>query len=120
MYVTRVGLILAAALVVFGPLQARSEDAVKSASTTSTQSNDDQGSFRVAPYVWATALNGDIGGFDANSKLTWQAFAALGYDATESTRVLVGYRALGYDHDRDGFLYDTVMHGPIIGAGVGF
>lgn len=69
---------------------------------------------------WAIRTEGDIGGFDANSKLTWQALAALGYDATESTRVLVGYRALGYDHDRDGFLYDTVMHGPIIGAGIGF
>lgn len=69
---------------------------------------------------WAIRTEGDIGGFDANSKLTWQAFAALGYDATESTRVLVGYRVLGYDHDRDGFLYDTVMHGPVIGAGVGF
>lgn len=69
---------------------------------------------------WAIRTEGDIGGFDANSKLTWQAFAALGYDATESTRVLVGYRGLGYDHDRDGFIYDTVMHGPIIGMGVGF
>jgi hypothetical protein len=69
---------------------------------------------------WSIRSEGDIGGFDANSKLTWQAFAALGYDATESTRVLVGYRGLGYDHDRDGFIYDTVMHGPIVGMGVGF
>jgi hypothetical protein len=69
---------------------------------------------------WAIRTEGDIGGFDANSTFTWQAFAALGYDATESTRILVGYRGLGYDHDRDGFLYDTVMHGPMIGAGVGF
>jgi len=37
MYVTRAGLILAAALVVFGPLQARSEDAVKSVSVTMTR-----------------------------------------------------------------------------------
>ena len=69
---------------------------------------------------WAIRTEGDIGGFDANSKFTWQAFAALGYDATELTRVLVGYRGLGYDHDRDGFTYDTVMHGPMIGMGVGF
>jgi opacity protein-like surface antigen len=69
---------------------------------------------------WAIRSEGDIGGFNANSKFTWQAFAALGYDATDSTRVLVGYRGLGYDHDRDGFTYDTVMHGPIVGVGVGF
>lgn len=69
---------------------------------------------------WAIRTEGDIGGFDANSKLTWQALAALGYDATETTRVLVGYRGLGYDHDRDGFIYDTVMHGPVIGVGIGF
>jgi hypothetical protein len=69
---------------------------------------------------WAIRTEGDIGGFDANSQLTWQAFAALGYDATEATRVLVGYRGLGYNHDRDGFTYDTVMHGPIVGVGIGF
>ncbi len=69
---------------------------------------------------WAIRTEGDIGGFDANSKFTWQAFAAIGYDATEATRVLVGYRGLGYDHDRDGFIYDTVMHGPMVGVGVGF
>lgn len=69
---------------------------------------------------WAIRTEGDIGGFDANSTLTWQAFAALGYDASESTRLLAGYRGLGYDHNRDGFIYDTVMHGPIVGVGVGF
>ena len=69
---------------------------------------------------WAIRTEGDIGGFDANSKFTWQAFAALGYDATEATRVLVGYRGLAYDHDRDGFTYDTVMHGPMVGVGIGF
>ena len=69
---------------------------------------------------WAIRTEGDIGGFDANSQLTWQALAALGYDATAATRVLVGYRGLGYNHDRDGFTYDTVMHGPIVGVGVGF
>lgn len=69
---------------------------------------------------WAIRTEGDIGGFDANSKFTWQAFAALGYDATEATRVLVGYRGLGYDHDRNGFIFDTVMHGPMVGVGIGF
>ena len=69
---------------------------------------------------WAIRTEGDIGGFDANSKFTWQAFAALGYDLNESTRLLAGYRGLGYDHDRDGFKYDTIMHGPMLGLGVGF
>lgn len=69
---------------------------------------------------WAIRTEGDVGGFNSSSKFTWQAMAALGYDATESTRVLVGYRGLGYNHDREGFKYDTVMHGPMIGVGVGF
>jgi opacity protein-like surface antigen len=69
---------------------------------------------------WAIRTEGDIGGFDASSKFTWQAFAALGYDITDSTRVLAGYRGLGYTHDRDGFKYDTIMHGPMLGVGVGF
>lgn len=69
---------------------------------------------------WAVRTEGDVGGFDANSKFTWQAFAALGYDITEATRVLAGYRGLGYNHDRDGFKYDTIMHGPMVGVGVGF
>jgi hypothetical protein len=69
---------------------------------------------------WAIRTEGDIGGFDASSTLTWQALAALGYDVSESTRVLVGYRGLGYDHNRDGFIYNTVMHGPIVGIGIGF
>jgi hypothetical protein len=69
---------------------------------------------------WALRTEGDIGGFNANSKLTWQALAAVGYDASESTRLLVGYRGLGYEHDREGFRYDAIMHGPIVGAGFGF
>lgn len=69
---------------------------------------------------WALRTEGDIGGFDANSRLTWQALAALGYDASESTRLLIGYRGLGYEHDRDGFRYDAIMHGPIVGVGFGF
>ena len=69
---------------------------------------------------WAIRTEGDIGGFDANSKFTWQAFAALGYDLSDSTRILAGYRGLGYNHDRDGFTYDAVMYGPMVGAGIGF
>ena len=48
-------------LTVLIPLSAKSEDGTSNHDTVSVQSDDDQWSFRVAPYVWATALNGDTG-----------------------------------------------------------
>jgi len=41
------------------------------------------------------ALRADIGGFGIGSELTWNAFAALGYQVKENTTLELGYRHTG-------------------------
>lgn len=65
---------------------------------------------------WSLRGYGDIGGFDASSTLTWQASVALGYEVARNIAVGGGYRALGYDHNRDNFVYDLTLYGPFLGA----
>jgi hypothetical protein len=57
-----------------------------------------------------------IGGFGAGSDLTWDVLAAAGYQWNDRFSLVAGYRALGVDYDKDGFVYDVVQHGPILGA----
>ena len=61
---------------------------------------------------------GDVGGFDVSSQITWQALAALGYDLTERSSVLLGYRAIGTDYTDGGFTYDVVTGGVILGLSI--
>ncbi|WP_133774271.1 hypothetical protein [Enterovirga rhinocerotis] len=63
---------------------------------------------------WSVTLIGDIGGFDAGSRLTWQGFGSVNYDVNENWVVRAGYRALHVDYRKGNFLYDTTMHGPIL------
>ena len=63
---------------------------------------------------------GDIGGFGVNSDLTWQVFAGLGYDFTQSVSAAVGYRALGVDYSEGPLSMDLVTHGPVLGLEVRF
>ena len=39
-----------------------------------------------------------------------------GYQFTDSFSAVIGYRAAGVDYENDGFVYDVVQQGPIIGA----
>ena len=66
------------------------------------------------------AVRGDIGGFGANSELTWQAFAGAGVQVSRWFALLAGYRAIGYDYDQAGFQYDVVTHGPAFGMEFNF
>ncbi len=70
--------------------------------------------------AWFVNFMGDIGGFGANSTLTWQAVSLLCYEISPTSMFAVGYRALGYDHDRNGFKYDLTMHGPVLGGELRF
>ncbi|GAB4343872.1 MAG: hypothetical protein Kow0099_22730 [Candidatus Abyssubacteria bacterium] len=71
-------------------------------------------------------LRGDIGGFDisGSSDFTWNVLAVLGYQLSERTTLLAGYRALGIDYDdgsgADLFEYDVTMSGPIVGLAIQF
>lgn len=55
-----------------------------------------------------------------SSKYEWDVFASLGYDFTKTWSGFVGYRALGVDYQSDGFIYDVVQHGPMIGISARF
>lgn len=65
---------------------------------------------------WSMTLIADVGGFDAGSRLTWQALGAANYRWNENWTVHAGYRALHVDYRKGRFLYDTTMHGPILAA----
>ncbi len=54
------------------------------------------------------------------AKMDWDVAAGLGYQFNETWSAVVGYRALGVDYDRDGFVFDAVQHGPIMGLVVRF
>ena len=63
---------------------------------------------------------GDIGGFDVGSDLTWQAMAGFGWSFRDNGGLFLGYRALGTDYSDGGFTYDLVAHGPLIGLELTF
>lgn len=65
---------------------------------------------------WSLTLIGDVGGFDAGSRLTWQALGTVNYRWSENWVLHAGYRALHVDYRKGLFLYDTTMHGPILAA----
>lgn len=58
---------------------------------------------------------GLIGGFDISSKFMWDVMAGVGYAPNESFSILAGYRGVGVDYRNDGFVYDVVQHGPLLG-----
>ncbi len=58
---------------------------------------------------------GDIGGFGVSSDLTWQLTAAAGYSFTKSVSMLIGYRYLDYDYDKDGFVFKVASSGIALG-----
>jgi len=64
---------------------------------------------------WSATAVGDIGGFSVGSRLTWQAIGTVNYQWNDNLALRAGYRALSVDYQNGDFLYDVVMHGPIVG-----
>ncbi len=62
----------------------------------------------------------DIGGFGAAADLDWQVVGALKYQYNQSVALELGYRYLDVNYDRNGFVFDVAMQGPIIGASFRF
>jgi hypothetical protein len=56
---------------------------------------------------------GMIGG--GGSNVTWDVLAGVGYQWNDRISTTLGYRALGVDYENDGFVYDVVQHGPVLG-----
>lgn len=49
------------------------------------------------------------------AKLDWDATAALGYQFKSNLSAMLGYRALGVNFNRNGFVYNVIQQGPILG-----
>ena len=72
---------------------------------------------------WNLVVSGDVGGFGAGSKSSWQALATLDYEFCRSKTVIwsgmVGYKALQVDYSQGSGLthyeYDMTMYGPVFG-----
>jgi hypothetical protein len=62
----------------------------------------------------------DVGGFDVGSKVTVQAYGALGCQVTRSIYAELGFRYLYDDYDSGGFLYKVSTYGPQITVGAIF
>ncbi|HZJ16001.1 MAG TPA: hypothetical protein VFD27_13195 [Chthoniobacteraceae bacterium] len=75
--------------------------------------------YNVTPAIYLQA-RGDIGGFGVGSDLMWQFEGAVGVQLTHKIFAEVGYRALSFDYDEDGFVYDVITNGAQITLGLEF
>ena len=61
-----------------------------------------------------------VGGFGVSSDLMWDAWGGLGYEFNDTFSAVLGYRGTGVDYEKDGFVYDVIQHGPVLGAVIRF
>lgn len=54
------------------------------------------------------------------AKLDWDVTAAVGFQFKSNLSAVLGYRALGVNYDRNGFVYNVVQQGPIVGLAYRF
>jgi opacity protein-like surface antigen len=69
---------------------------------------------------WALTGYADVGGFGVGSDFTYQVGAGAVYKYSDKYSLKFGYRLLGVDYDKDGFVYDMKSDGIFIGMGVKF
>ena len=81
---------------------------------------------QLAPHQTIT-VRGDIGGFNLQNSLSWQALAVYSYDWQFSgyqIAALLGFRALGVNYNSGSgataFGLDEVFYGPVVGASFRF
>jgi hypothetical protein len=63
--------------------------------------------------AWYVDFLGDVGG--GVSDITWQVYASAGYNFVDWFALSVGYRFVGVDYNQDGFDYDVIMQGLLVG-----
>lgn len=68
--------------------------------------------YSLTPEVYLTGW-GMVGAGGAN--VDWDVAAALGYRFNERFSAVAGYRALGVNYRNDGFVFDVIQQGPIMG-----
>jgi hypothetical protein len=64
-------------------------------------------------HKWAADIYGDLGG--GGSDFTYQIVGTANLNLHERYALKLGYRYLKVDYDKDNFLMDTAMKGPIVG-----
>jgi opacity protein-like surface antigen len=60
----------------------------------------------------------DLGG--GGSKFTWQLFGGGGYNVNPKVALILGYRVLDVNYNKNNFIYDMNQRGPIMGLGFKF
>lgn len=76
-----------------------------------------RGKYSFTPEIYLTGW-GLVGGGGAD--IDWDVALGLGYDFNDRVSAIVGYRALGVDYREDGFVFDAVQQGPILGLAIRF
>lgn len=76
-----------------------------------------RGNYFFTPEIYLTGW-GLIGAGGAD--VDWDVALALGYKFTDTISAVAGYRALGVNYDNDGFVFDVVEQGPILGIAFHF
>jgi Protein of unknown function, DUF481 len=71
-----------------------------------------RGNYSLTPNVYLTGW-GMVGAGGAD--VDWDVAAALGYKFNDRFSAVAGYRALGVNYNNDGFIFDVVQQGPILG-----
>lgn len=78
-----------------------------------------RGFFRLSDD-WSILVHGDVGGFDVGSSFTAQALATLNYTINDRFALSGGYKVLTVDYKSDGYVFDTTLHGPVVGLTLRF
>jgi len=76
-----------------------------------------RGGVRLTKRMFFTG-KADLGG--GGSQFTYQLFGGVGFQLTRHFSLTGGYRDLKVDYDKDGFLFDVALHGPVFGMGIKF
>lgn len=76
-----------------------------------------RGEYAFTPEIYVTGW-GLVGGGGAD--IDWDVALGIGYEFNQHISAIVGYRALGVDYSDNGFLFDAVQQGPILGLSMKF
>lgn len=69
---------------------------------------------------WTVDLEGDIGGFNVGSDLSWNFVFSFNYHFNKTVSAVMGGRVLDVDFKESGFTYDAAMYGLNLGLGFTF
>jgi hypothetical protein len=76
-----------------------------------------RGSAHISKRLFLTG-KADLGG--GGSKFTYQLFGGVGVLVGKRYALIAGYRDLSVNYNKDGFLFDTSLQGPLVGFGIKF